>query len=389
MASLDEAPAQPLAEGDLAQEERAEAAGAPRARRGPRAPGPADAPITRLQSEDLIEMRQIVRQETRDRSKPTASTKAKAEGRLLQNAEDAITRTLESQLPPDAAAALKATDARYRDFITVQGAVLKSGEKGLTPEALRASVKATAPSQGQFARGQTGELGVLAETGKDITTTLAKGRTAGKPDQTARIVRNMTPEQRQVAKADLVDGISKNATPANSQTISGEKLLAQVDTNRDVLKAAGFTDADFKRIDTIAKQLKVVQSRSPTAATRLLEDDVGRVLNLFARIAGSKAAQRITKIIGGAAGLIIPQFTSKTMQDALKNLNVNNTTKVIEAALRGEKVVIDGVTQKMSLFEVLMTKPTAGLKRQAEAARTLKAFLLQASAEAGSGIEEE
>ena len=349
-------------------------------RRGPSV-GPADVPIAKLQSEDLLEMRRIVRQEVRDRSKPTAGTKAKAERRLLQNGADAITRTLESQLPADASAALRATDIRYKDFITVQSAVLKSGEKGLTPEALRASVKARAPSEGQFARGEIGDLGRLAEQGKDITTTLARGRTSGKPDQAARIVRDMTPEQVQVVKADLADGMANNATSPTTQVLSGKNLLTQLESNREVLKAAGYTDADFKRIETIAKQLKVAQSRSPTAATKLLENDVGRVLNLLARVAGSKTAQKITKFIGGTAGLIIPQFTSKVMQQTLEGLSVNNAANLIRKALRGDKVVIDGVTQKQTLFDALMTKPTDGLKRQAEAARTIKAFLLQAPGE--------
>lgn len=334
-------------------------------RRGPTV-GPADSLITRLRSEDLIEMRQLVRQEIRSRSRPTASTKAKAEARLLQNANDAITSTLESQLPADAASALRATDARYRDFITVQGAVLRSGEKGLTPEALRASVKATAASQGQFARGATGDLGKLAEQGKNVASMLAKGRTPGKPDQMARTVRDMTSEQLQVVKADLNEGLAVNATIPATGALDGKKLLVQLEANREVLNAAGFTKQDISRIETIAKQLKVVQSRSPAAATKLLNDDVGRVLNLAARIAGSKSAQRIGKIIGGVGGLIIPQFTSKTMQEMLQKMNINNTQKVLRAAFDDKE-----------LFAALMVKPTDSLKRQAEAARTLKAFLLE------------
>lgn len=349
-------------------------------RRGPKT-GPADDPIAILKSEDLLDMRQIIRQEIRSRSKPTTGAKAKAERKLLQNAADAITRTLESQLPPDAAKALRATDVRYKDFITVQTAVLKSGDKGLTPEALRASVKVRATSEGKFARGETGDLGKLAEQGKDITSTLARGRTPGKPDQAARIVRDMTPEQIQAVKADLVDGMANNATSPTTQVLNGKNLLTQLEANREVLTAAGYTAADFKRIETIAKQLKVSQSRSPTAATKLLEDDVGRILNFVARLAGSKSAQKISRVIGGVGGLIIPQFTSKTMQEAMQSLNVNRATNVIRGALRGDKVVIEGVTQKQSLFESLMVKPTDGLKRQAVAARTIKAFLLQAPSE--------
>ena len=349
-------------------------------RRGPRAAGPDDAPITRLQSEDLLEMRQIIRQEVRARAKPTASTKAKAEGKMLQNANDAITSTLESQLPADAAKALRATDARYADFITVQGALLRSGEKGLTPEALRASVKVRASSQGDVARGKTGELGRLAETGKDVAATLAKGGRPGDAQQAARIVRNMTPEQLQVAKADFNKAVADRATSPTTGKLDGKKYLAQIDKNREVLKAAGLTDNEIANMEKIGKALRMMQSRSPAATTQLLEDNAGIILNLVARIAGSKAGTRALKLFGAAGAgpsLILAQFGSKTMQTALRGLSID------QAELVMRKAALD-----KELMAAMLIRPNDSLKRQADAARVINAFVFKVGQQAGDKAEE-
>ncbi len=179
----------------------------------------------------------------------------------------------------------------------------------------------------------------------------------------------MTPEQLQVAKADMNKGLADNATSPTTGRLDGKKLLAQVESNREVLTAAGFTKAEIGRIERIAKQLQVTQSRSPQAATQLLEDNVGFVLNLAARLAGSKGGSRILQAFGGAGAggsLILTQFGSKTMRNTLKNLSVDKADALLRASFDDKE-----------LFAALLTKPTDSLKRQAEAARTLNAFLLE------------
>jgi len=334
-------------------------------RRGEPVAGRADQPVTQVLSEDIIEMRQIIRQEIRDRSRGNPSTKAKAEAKLLTNANQALTEVLESQLPDTASQALRATDARYTDFVTVQDAVLRSGTKGLTPEALRASAKARAASPGQFARGNAGDLGRAAEQGRDLSKLL------GKPDEVSRVVRNMTPEQLQTAKADLNAAVLKKSEI--SGRLSAKKLEAQLKANRETLKAGGFTDADFKRAERITRELKLVQAREAAAPSSLLNDDVNIVLNLFARIAGSKSGSRILNFFGGAGAggsLILTKFGSETLQKSLKGLSVSQADRVMREAFTNK-----------DLMAALLVKPTDSLKKQADAARAFNAFILKSTAE--------
>lgn len=335
--------------------------------RGERVGGPDDAPLYQFDSADLLEMRSVLRDEIRRKTKTgRTNPRADAEAKLLQGAERELTAALESQLPAEASQALRATDARYANLKTVEDAILRSGEKGLTPEALRAATKARAESASQYARGRTGELGKLAETGKDVRTLL------GKPEQLQRAVRNMSPEQAQAAKADLNDAISTKATLKvdGESRINGAKYVDEVTKNRESLEAAGFSKQEISNMQRIGRELRMVQARPPAAVTKLLEDNVSTVLRLLGAVAGSRAGTHLLRITGGATGagpsLILAQFGSRRMQNALTSLSVDQADALIRRAMTDRE-----------LFEALLVKPTATLPTQARAARTIEAFLTE------------
>jgi len=114
----------------------------------------------------------------------------------------------------------------------------------------------------------------------------------------------------------------------------------------------------------------MIQGRSPEAVKTLLEDNVGTVLRLMAAIAGSRAGTRALKLFGAAGAgpsLILAQFGSKVMQKELSSLSVDSADAFIREAATNKK-----------MFSALLTKPTDSIKRQAEAVKTIKAFLVQA-----------
>ena len=322
--------------------------------------------VAEVPSQSLLRARTLIRDELRVASKSNKA-KGRADAQMLRAANDALTTVLESQLPEKAAAALRATDTRYRQFLTVQDAVVRSGEAGLTPDALRAAVKA-ANTKGDLARGRTGELGRLATTGRDVAKTL------GKPDEAARLTRDMTPEQLQQAKADFNAAIAKKATPPSTGALNGDKYLKQININESTLKAAGFTDTDLSQMRTVGRQLRMIQARQPAAVKALLEDDVGSVMRLMGAIAGSKFGSRVLGLTGGATGagpsLIVSQFGSRMMQKRLTELSVDKADEMIRAAATDKE-----------LFAALLTKPTDSLKKQADAARTIQAWLTRSAPE--------
>lgn len=360
--------------------------------RGRRTGGPDDDPIHEVLSDDLLDMRSVVRQETRRRRKAgETNARSAAEADMLDEANRGISRVIEAQLVPDAAQALRAVDARYATFKTVEGAVIRSGEKGLTPEALRASVRASTDT-GRFARGQAGELAVLAETGKDIGTTLApSARKPGNPEVAARIVRTMNDDQLKGAKADLSDAVQRKATRTidGESRLDGKKMLDEIDRNRDVLKAAKFSDEDIAGMEQIAKELKMIQSRSPNAVEQLLTDNVSTVMRLLAAIGGSRAGTRILRVFGGATGagpsLILANFGSQQMRNFFRSLSVDTADELLRAAFRGETVP----NSDQTLLEALLTTPTSSTRKQAQAARSLEVFLVESAKQVSGETEEE
>lgn len=323
--------------------------------------GSADSGVAEVDSAMLLEMRSTIRAQARARTRAGVNNpRAAAEAEMLNEANRAITEVIESQLPDAASASLKATDLRYKDFQTVQSAVLRSGEKGLTPEALKASLRARG-SQRDVARGKTGDLGKLAETGRDAAATL------GKPQEAARLTRNMTPEQLQTAKADFNEAIIQKASPGTSD-LNGKKYLAQIDAAEESLLAAGFTAPEISQMRQVGRTLQMIQSRSPGAVQALLTDDVGTVMRFMAAVAGSKSGARLLKLLGGASGagpsLIVAQYGSKIMQGRLTALSVDKADEMIRAAMVDKE-----------LFAALMTRPTDTVKKQADAARVMQAWL--------------
>ncbi len=329
-----------------------------------------------VDSKELLSLRSAIRTKQSTLAKAGAlNPDAAEEAALLENVNQALTAILEGQLPPDAVAALRATDARYGQFKIAENAINRSPTGDLTPENLRKALKASPRvSPGQFARGETGELGRLAETGRDVAKFL------GKPEEIKKIVRNMTPEQKQTVKADLRIALTEKSTRIikGETKLDGKKLLDNLNKNRESLLAAGITDKEIKGLETIAKELRLIQRLSPSAANQLLTDNVNTVIRLLGAMAGSESATKLRRVLGATAqgpSLIIASFGSKIMQKRLTNMSVDQADRLIRQALSGEKRIVDG--KEVDLLEVLLLKPTAGLKKQADAAQILGAFLIE------------
>lgn len=106
-----------------------------------------------LDSAQLIDLRSDIRAQIRKDSM-SADAGKNDEADLLRGAENAITRSLESQLPPDALAALKTADQNYGGYKVIEKAVIKAKDNpnGFTPENLSQAIKEST-SPGVYARG--------------------------------------------------------------------------------------------------------------------------------------------------------------------------------------------------------------------------------------------
>lgn len=117
------------------------------------------------QSEDLLNVRSAIRSKMRN-LKPT-DVDASATRELYEAAENQVTKALESQLPPELMQQLRAVDAKYANYKTLENAVFKGGENFTATDVERA-LKQNA-DKGSYARGEGTELRPIVEAAKKVT----------------------------------------------------------------------------------------------------------------------------------------------------------------------------------------------------------------------------
>lgn len=121
-------------------------------------------------SDDLLELRSMIRNEARKiRGNPNSNVDILARADLLDDADAAVTKALESQLPDDAMQALRTADSKYGLYKELETAVAGSRDMpgGLTPARLSQAVAGAnkGAAQGSYARGGGGDLRDLAAAG--------------------------------------------------------------------------------------------------------------------------------------------------------------------------------------------------------------------------------
>jgi len=120
--------------------------------------------IAKVPAGALLEMRSNIREAIR----LAGQRKDFAAERLLSNAEKAVTDTLETQLPAQAAQYLRAVDAKYAQHMVGTAAVARAGDApaGFSPFQLQQAIKQSTEG-GRFARGAGGELRKLSQAGRE------------------------------------------------------------------------------------------------------------------------------------------------------------------------------------------------------------------------------
>jgi hypothetical protein len=346
-----------------------------------------------VDSGTMLEFRRAIRDEIRATAKAAGgagkmSAKERARLQALENVEDRITGTLESQLPEDVLAGLKATDARYRDFKTVEDAVWRGGDTELTPEVLYRSIKGresrSALAQGRLetpTAGLTGEEGSLltvSRHGVDIK------KLRGDADRAARVTRGMDAEQLRALKSDYVQDMMervRNPVEARSSVdagrttgfVDGARLMSLVDDEAEqaTLRAIGFTDSDLNNVRRVAAQLELVSRRSPKQIQEFITDRPGVLLRMVAAAAGSSAGRWVAHRMGGGMthSLIIAQTGARIGREQAHQLVVDNAQNLLTRAL-------EPTDEGRALMRALLTRPTDPPNMRAEAGRRINAWMM-------------
>jgi hypothetical protein len=84
---------------------------------------------------------------------------------LLDNADDAVTKAIESQVAPDVAGALRTLDGNYRTFKAVEEMVIRAGDAdGVKPSQLSSALRSVESNRNAYAQGSGGELRDLSKS---------------------------------------------------------------------------------------------------------------------------------------------------------------------------------------------------------------------------------
>lgn len=121
-----------------------------------------------IDSTQLLKLRSTIRAEIRD-GKKSVNDDYRTAAKLMEPAEAAVTRALESNIPATAVAALKSADGRYGNFKILEKAIIKAGDNpdGFSPQNLSQAIR-QGTAGGAYGKGG----GKLRRFAKDLAATI-------------------------------------------------------------------------------------------------------------------------------------------------------------------------------------------------------------------------
>lgn len=304
----------------------------------------------------------FLRQQLRDRISDLSASRKRGShitARILGNAEGAITRSLEQQLPPEALDSLQQIDAQHKVYRIVEQAVLTAGDKPLSAEAVGRAVRQLSP------RGSE-DLRKAARAGRDVASVL------GDPRAARLLVQGQPVKVKKQLQSDFFhDAWERSATKEmndnDAPLISGDRYLQHLLAHRETGKALGIPTEQYNRAIEIAKNVKMMEAKSPQALREVLEDGPHSILQLMATLIGAKSGSHLAKMgPGGGMGssLVMSQFMSANLRRRFSTFFRTDAQQILIAA-----------TKDKELYAALLTKVNKGSQReQDKAARVLGAW---------------
>jgi hypothetical protein len=318
--------------------------------------------IKEIDSEDLLEFRSVIRGKIREEKTPTE--RSKQYRGLLQNVETEITKALENGLTPDSRDILTNADQQYRQYKIIENAVYKAGDKPFTSENVSNAIRESSSSRSFYARDfneTEKQLRKLARTGRSVKSVL------GNPEDARNLIKDFSDEELKSIKSEFVRlGLNNSLTYddiAKQDIISVNKLNDYFKNNVGTARALKFTDDELNRINTLNKELLLINKKPDVQVARLFEDEVATFANLLSTLVGAKTGARFAQDLG--SGLVLSQFFAANARRLLANLTFDKATQLLQQSVTDPQ-----------LYAALLTKDTASLDKKKESARIIQSWLL-------------
>lgn len=201
-----------------------------------------------LQSDDLLTLRSMVRENARDVD--LATTGGRAMRKMLGEIEGKITSALDSQLPPSAMQAVRAADAQYGKFKILQDASWRGGARahGMTAHDLAQSVKAAVP-KGSYATGGGGAMRDLSDAATQVFTNRQP----------------MTGRQAVTLSAPVAGLLAVGGAPAVGTAAAGLAGLIGTQTGRSLARGGTSPQLLARSLERGIKQLSAKEQREVQA----------------------------------------------------------------------------------------------------------------------------
>lgn len=332
-----------------------------------------DTPLT---SDDLLDLRSRIRGERRKQVKSQNMERAD----LLNTAEAQLTARIEAALPDDVRDIVRAADSQYRKYKTVENAIFSAGDRNLTPDQLSESIRMGGlTSQSRYARGvdpDVQELRELALAGRSTEEVL------GDPRRAQLFVRGLDDEGKKAVQADFVNTLmtraaakSVEATQTGITFVSGRQLVRDIVENRQVMQALGMSEDDIGRTLRMAREISVLEQKSPAAVAQLFEDGPASAMQLVAALMGAQSGQRIAGS-GMGSSLVLAQFMSNKARRFLARMTSDEAARLMK----------DAATDP-DLYRAMLTKNVSGGRARQDAAY-LESWILAASIDKAQNEEQ-
>lgn len=295
---------------------------------------------------------------------------------LYDIAADRVTDVLSGQLPDEALNHLRRVDQQYRHYKTIEDAVFRAGDRPFGPDHVLSAIRMGAPSRGQYARGRAQpQLRALAQSGRPISQWI------NKPEVARQVSQSLPKEEKEALKYEFVQELMRRSMRTDEEGIervSGPRLQSELNKLQDTAKSIGMSDSEIDRLRRIAREIRIVQQKSPAAIAQVFEDGPSHLMELLATLIGVREGHRLGKGTG-ASQMVLSGFLAKRARAALGVLTRDLAEEIMIEAHRNPE-----------LYSALLTRVTDPVADQRRAARILNAYLPYVASETAldTGLEE-
>ena len=345
------------------------------------------APLDIQTTGDALKLRSKIRAEMRKLRKEQGNLEVRD---LYGVAEAELTYFIQNNVSEEVAERLAVTDGIYSQFKVIEDAVYNAADQSLTGQNVSQSIRqSTLATPSQYAQGtveSVQKLRGLALQALDV-------EYLRDPERAARIVRDLSPEEKAQVQSEFLRGVINRAKEAPTSSIvetpipsggvqreifpSAKVIQRDLIENQEVMRSLGMSTDEIKRITNIADTIGKLEKVSPSAVADLFEDGPASLLELAAVLVGTGQAALIGDATNVGGSLVLAQFMANRARELLSSFTGDQAAKLMADAVNDPE-----------LYKALLLKDVAPKRELIKGATYLQNYLYSAPFNAMEQLQE-